>query len=275
MSNEERALPRTIVTDVAFGESIRWHEGRVWFCDWIGHEVISVAPDGGDRTVHVRLEASPICIDWRTDGSLLIVEGAAHRLVEHDGSGELNPVADLSEISDRTWNEVVAHPSGRVYVNGIGYDMMAGESPTSGQIAVVEPDGSARQVAEGLEFPNGMAISPDGRSLVVAESHAGRLSVFTIAEDGALDDRQTFANIEGSAPDGICMAPDGSVWYADVPNQCCRRVAEAGAVLDTIEVDRGCFSCALSPDGTLFIVAADFDETTFTVSNGVVLASST
>lgn len=263
---------RTLVSGVAFGESARWHEGRVWFCDWVSREVISVAPDGSDHRVHAQPDGAPVCIDWGLDGKLLVVDGSNHLLLERDNGEGLEVVADLSDISDRPWNEVAAHPSGRTYVNGIGFDMMTGEPPATGQIAVIEPDGSVRGVADGLEFPNGMVITPDGTTLVVAESYAGRLSAFSISDNGDLEDRWTFAEVKGSAPDGICLAPDGSVWYADVPNQHCQRVAEGGAILDTVDVGRGCFSCALSPDGTLYVTAAVFDDDTFTTSDGVVIA---
>lgn len=271
----EAGSTRVIVSDMAFGESVRWHEGRVWFCDWVDGDVISVAPDGSDRRVHAHLDGAPICIDWRPDGGMLVVDGASHLLLQHDDTHGLNVVADVSDISDRPWNEVAAHPSGRAYVNGIGFDMMGGEQPTTGQIAVAESDGEVRQVADGLEFPNGMVISPDGETLLVAESYAGRITAFTITGDGSLTDRRAFAEIEGSAPDGISLAPDGSLWYADVPNQHCRRVAQGGSVLETIDVDRGCFSCAISPTGTLYIAATVWDEHTFTSRSGVVLAVET
>lgn len=264
--------PLTIATGVAFGESVRWHGDRVWFCDWISREVIRVSRDGSDHQVYTATQGAPICIDWRPDGTLLVVDGGNQQLLEHDDSDGLALVADLSEISDRTWNEIATHPSGHIYVNGLGYDMMSGEPPKPGQIAVIDSGGDVRQVADGLQFPNGMAISSDGTTLIVAESHAGTLTAFTIAQTGDLEDRRTFAAIDGSAPDGICLAEDGSVWYADVPNQHCQQVAEGGAVLDTVPVDRGCFSCALSPDGTLFIAAAVFDEQTFATSDGIILA---
>lgn len=264
---------RTLLSGVAFGESVRWHDDRVWFCDWVDQVVVSIAPDGSDRRVHARLDGAPICIDWRPNGSLVVVDGAGRRLFEKKDAGDMAETADLTNISEGAWNEVAVHQSGQVYVNGIGYDMMAGEPPTSGQIAVVETDGSTREVATDLQFPNGMVITDDGMTLLVAESHAGKLTAFTIDDAGNLSDRRTFAEIEGSAPDGICLAPDGTVWYADVPNRHCRRVAEGGTVADTIEIDRGCFSCALSPDGTLYIAAARFDMDTFAASDGVILAA--
>ena len=186
-----------------------------------------------------------------------------------DGVDGLELVADLVAISDAPWNEIATHPSGRVYVNGVGFDMTAGDAPTSGHIAVIDTDGSVRQVADELAFPNGMAIAAAGAQLVVAESHAGRITSFTIAPDGDLTDRATLAELPGDAPDGLCVAGDGTIWYADVPNRHCRRIGLDGTVIKTTTADRGCFSCTLSPDGDLFITANVWDEHTFTTRRGV------
>lgn len=154
-------------------------------------------------------------------------------------------------------------------MNGIGFDMMAGESPTTGQIAVVESGGETRLAADDLAFPNGMALDAEGRTLAVAESHASRITAYTVTESGDLTDRRVFAEVPGSAPDGICFAPDGSLWYADVPNRHCRRVEEGGRVLDTVESDRVCFSCALAPNGDLYITATIWDHETFSTRRSV------
>lgn len=263
------AEPALVVDGIAFGESVRWHDGRLWFCDWIDGDVISVASDGADRTVHAHLDAFPLCVDWDRDHRLLIVDGAGRQLVVMI-EGERRVLADLAEVSDKPWNEIAAHPSGRIFVNGIGFDMMAGEEPASGQIAVVETDGSIRRVADGLAFPNGMVVSGDGSTLLVAESQAGRITSFSIGEHGDLGPPVVFADVPGSAPDGLCLAPNGSVWYADVPNRRCQRVADGGEVMETITFDRGCFSCALSPDGALFVAATVWDADTFATRRGVV-----
>lgn len=257
-----------IVRDIGLGESPRWHQGRVWYCDWLDRTVISVDPDGGDRLVHARVDGFPICIDWDLDGRLLIVEGAQRQVVR-DGVDGLELVADLTAVSNAAWNEIVTHPSGRVYVNGVGFDMIAGDEPTTGQIAVIDEDGAVREVADDLTFPNGMVVVADGARLVVAESHAGRITSFTITPDGDLTDRATLAELPGSAPDGLCTGDDGTIWYADVPNRHCRRIGLDGTVIETITADRGCFSCTLSPAGHLYITANVWDAHTFTTRRGV------
>lgn len=221
--------------------------------------------DGSDRTQHGRFDGFPVCIDWDRGGTLLVVDGAGRRVVVPGSSGGADDrvVADLALLSDAPWNEIVSHSSGRCYVNGIGFDMLAGDAPSTGQIAVIDTDGSARLVASDLAFPNGMVITADGSRLVVAESHAGRLTSFAVADNGDLVDRSIFAEITGSAPDGLCLGDNDTIWYADVPNQHCRRIAPGGAVVETIGVDRGCFSCAPAPDGGLYITANVWDEHTF------------
>jgi sugar lactone lactonase YvrE len=123
---------------------------------------------------------------------------------------------------------------------------------------VVTPDGSVRQVADGVAFPNGMAVTPDNSTLILAESYGKRLTAFEIAADGSLVNRRLWADLQDGVPDGICVDAEGAVWYADVPNQRCVRVREGGEVLQTIKLDRACFACTLGgPDGTtLFLTAA-------------------
>ncbi|HEX9864359.1 MAG TPA: SMP-30/gluconolactonase/LRE family protein [Acidimicrobiia bacterium] len=266
--------PQVLVDGIAFGESVRWRDGRVWYCDWIDGTVCSVSPDGLDPTTHAKVNGLPICIDWTDKGELLIVDGSKGEVLKQADSGALSQLADLSSVSDRPWNEVAAHPSGRIYLNGIGFDMMGGEPPSGGLIAVLEADGSVRQVVDDLEFPNGMIITQDGSTLIVAESYAGRLTAFTITADGVLIDRRVFAAVDESAPDGISFTKnEDAVWYADVPNRHCRLVREGGEVLKTIEVDRGCFSCAIGEDDRLYIAATVWDDQTFASRRGRLLAS--
>jgi sugar lactone lactonase YvrE len=126
----------------------------------------------------------------------------------------------------------------------------------------VTPQGEARKVADGLAFPNGMAVTPDNSTLILAESYGNRLTAFDIAADGDLYNRRVWADLgDGRYPDGICLDEEGAVWYADVPNKACVRVRGGGEVLQAVQADRGCFSCALGgADGkTLFIVAADWN----------------
>ena len=248
-------VPRVLLSGVAFGESPRWHDDRLWFSDWGTREVVTVDLAGRRDVVH-RMTTFPFSLDWLPDGRLLVLSSGLQRR-EPDGS--LVPHADLSALGP-AWNEIVVDGRGNAYVNQVGFDLMSGAEPASGTVAVATPDGSAREVADDVWFPNGMAVTPDGSTLIVAESYRNRLTAFDIDPAGDLSGRRVWADLGTDVPDGICMDADGAVWYADVPNRHCVRVQEGGEVLQTVTVDRGCFSCALGgPHGrTLFIVAAEW-----------------
>lgn len=170
--------------------------------------------------------------------------------------------ADLSGLADYSWNEIVVDGRDNAYVNNIGFDFPGGE-PAPGTIALVNPDGSVRQVADGLWFPNGMVVTPDNTTLIVAESYTHKLTAFSIAADGGLSDGRTWADLDEGVPDGICVDAEAAIWYGDVPHKRAVRVREGGEVLQTVELDRGCFACALGgADGrTLFLVATEWKGT--------------
>ncbi len=236
----------TFAAGLRMGESPRWHDDRFWMCDWLAGEVLAFDADGS-REVVTRVEGLPFSIDWLPDG----------RMVTSTRDG-VRVGADLAPYGaqGRPWNEIVVDPAGRVFVDMPGAP--PGQEPKPGILAVVLPDGTSRMVAEDLWFPNGMAVSPDGSTLIVAESHAHRLTAFSIGEDGDLGDRRVWADLgDGAAPDGICLDAEGACWYADVPNRRCVRVAEGGQVLQTVDADRGCFACMLGGDDgrTLHVVA--------------------
>jgi sugar lactone lactonase YvrE len=252
------STPRTLMTGLAFGESPRWHEDRLWFSDWSVREIMAVDPNGRSEVV-LSVPSAPSCIDWLPDGRLLVVSGGDGLLLRRELDGLLVTHADLSGLSAHAWNEIVVDGRGRAYVNNIGFEFGGEFAP--GTVAMVAPDGSARVVAEGIAFPNGMVLTPDNSTLIVAESYANVLTAFDIAPDGLLN-RRVWAELGDGVPDGICLDAEGAVWYGDVPNKRCVRVREGGDVLDTVELDRGCFACALGgPDGkTLFMVAAEWPD---------------
>ncbi|HEX6419926.1 MAG TPA: SMP-30/gluconolactonase/LRE family protein [Acidimicrobiales bacterium] len=251
--------PTTVMTGIAFGESPRWHDGRLWFADWGTQEVVSVGPDGAREVVLSGL-AGPISIDWLPDGRLLAVAGAEGRLLRREPDGSLATHADLSALSAHAWNEIVVDARGNAFVNTIGFDFATGQDQASGSLAVVAPDGSVRPVADRVSFPNGMAITPGGGTLILAESYANRLTAFDVDPDGSLANRRVWADLGDGCPDGICLDAEGAVWYADVPNARCVRVREGGEVLQAVQADRGCFACMLGgPEGTtLFVMAREW-----------------
>jgi sugar lactone lactonase YvrE len=259
----------TLMTGIAFGESPRWHEGRLWFSDWGAGELIAVDLAGSSEVV-ARVQSFPFCIDWLPDGRLLIVHSQDRLLLRREADGSLATHADLSDLGGGSWNEIVVDGRGNAYVNGAGFDLMAGEEPRPGIVALVTLDGTARRVADGVAFPNGMAVTPDNSTLILAESYASRLTAFDIAADGALSNRRVWAETGADHPDGICLDAEGAAWYADVGNRHCVRVREGGEVLQTIDLDRGCFACMLggADRRTLFVVAREWHGTDFSKGMG-------
>jgi sugar lactone lactonase YvrE len=239
---------KILMAGLAMGESPRWHEDRLWFSDWGAQEIIAIDIEGRSE-VAVRVPfALPFSIDWLHDGRLLIVSGREGLVMRRQLDGSLVTHTDLRNLSDQIWNEIVVDGRGNAYING------------GPGIALLTPDGSIRQVADSFAFPNGMAITPDNSTLIVAESHGKKLTAFDIAVDGTLSNRRVWADLGSGVPDGICIDAQGAVWYADVPNKRCVRVREGGDVLQTVDADRGCFACMLGGPNrrTLFIVATEW-----------------
>jgi sugar lactone lactonase YvrE len=216
-----RSEPRVLLSRLAYVESPRWHNGRLWFAHWGTGEIVAVGLDGRSEVVGHGPPGLGWSIGWLPDGRLLVTgEGLERR----DPDGSIVPHADLSELSG-DWNEIVVDGRGNVYVNG-RCDFNPGEGEAPGIIALVTPDGSVRQVADGIAFPNGMVVTPDNSTLIVAESFAGRLTAFDIAADGDLSNRRVWA--EGIGPDGICLDAEGAVWAQMFAGNACVRVREGG-----------------------------------------------
>ena len=251
---------RVLLEGLGMGESPRWHDGRLWFSNWGTNEIVAVDLEGASEVMGPGGGGSGWAANWLPDGRMLVTGGELTR-VEPDGSRVLH--ADLSDISPHGWAEITVDGRGNVYLNTINFDfadfsdlLAGGEAP--GKIALVTPDGEAREVADGLAFPNGMVVTPDNATLIVAESFARRLTAFDIAADGNLSNRRVWADVTG---DGICIDAEGAVWCSDVgPEEggVVLRVRQGGEVLDRIELDRPCYACMLgSDDGrTLFMVVA-------------------
>src|SRR5919204_1078966 len=211
MPSKESSMPelQTLMTGVALGESPRWHDGRLWFSDWGAQEVVAVDLEGKSEVI-VRVASLPFCIDWLPDGRLLIVSGRDRLLLRREPDGSLVTHADLSGLSDHPWNEIVVDGRGNAYLNNIGFDFPGGEF-VPGIVALVTPDGSVRQVADGVAFPNGMVVTPDNTTLILAEPYSNRLTAFDIATDGSLSNRRGGGALDGGVPDGIFLAPGNAL----------------------------------------------------------------
>lgn len=247
-----RGMTKILVDGLAYGESARWHDGRLWLANWGTGEVLAIDADGKrEVVVTVPPDTIPFSIDWTPGGALLVIAGTTLFQLKDD---VLVPYADLRGLAD-LFNEIVVDSRGNVFVNGGWFDFSQ-----PGVVVVVTPDRQARQVADGIRFGNGMAITPDDSTLIVAESYAGQLAGFDIAADGSLSNRRVWADLPDGHPDGICLDAEGAAWYADVPAQRCVRVQEGGEVLETVDLDRGAFSCMLGGPGgtTLYMLSAQW-----------------
>ena len=251
---------KTLMTGIAFGESPRWHDGRLWFSDWGVGEVIALDIEGNHEVMaSLGQPAFPMCIDFLEDGRLLVVDAGERKLLRQEPDGSLASHADLSAAAPLGCNEIVRDGRGNIYLNEAGFEFPGGEFKP-GTILLLTPDSESRTVGEGVAFPNGMAITPDNSTLICAESYGKKLTAFDIGDDGGLSNQRVWADLGDGVPDGICIDAEGAVWYGDVPNKNCVRVAEGGEVLETIDLDHGCFACMLGgPDGkTLFMVGQEW-----------------
>jgi sugar lactone lactonase YvrE len=251
---------RTLLTGRGLVESPRWHEDRLYFSDWSAGEVLAVDLAGHSKVV-ARVKSLPLCTAWHPDGSLVIVSSRDGQLLRLRSDGYLVTYADLGRPG---WNDIVIDGYGHTYVNRAGFNPMAGEAFQPGFVCQVSLKGAVRQVADDIAFPNGMAVTGDNSTLVVADSYRHHLVAFDIAADGGLSSRRIWADLGDGTPDGICADAEDAIWYADVPGKRCVRVAEGGTVLQTVNLDRGAFACVLGgPERTtLFIVAATWQGMT-------------
>ena len=257
MSIQNHPLLQQLMGGLAFPESPRWHDGRLLVSDWGAGEVIAAGLDGRTEVV-AKIESFPMCIDHLPDGRLLIVASSERRILRREPDGALVTHADLKDFGEYPWNDLVVDGRGNAYVNNIGFDFPDGQV-APGTIVLVTPSGSVRQAAEGVLFPNGMVVTPDNATLIVAESYGSKLTAFEIAADGSLSNARTWAEVEDH-PDGICLDADGAIWYGDVGTSRAVRVREGGEVLQTIELDWGCFATMLGGPArrTLFLVANEW-----------------
>ena len=239
--------PETLLDGLAFPEGPRWHRGRLWFSDFYSHRVIAVDPAGEAETV-CEVPNQPSGLGWLPDGSLLVVSMRDQSLLRM-ADGALAPYADLSGHARYWCNDMVVDATGRAWVGNFGFNRHEGEKPRSTALVRVDPDRSCHIAARGLWFPNGSAITPDGRTLIVAETRARRLSAFEIGGDGRLANRRIFAETATMYPDGICLDAEGAVWVADPHNREVVRFRDGGAVAGRIRLEgRGPYACMLGGD---------------------------
>ncbi len=253
--------PRLLADGLTMVESGRWHDGRLWFAHWGTGEVVAVDLAGHTEVVAPGRDTLGWSIAWLPDGRLL-VSGKELTRIEPNGAAVRH--------SAQGGNELVVTAVGQVYINGADFDFLGGAAPEPGWIRLIGPDGTVRDVAGDIEFPNGMVITPDGSRLVIAESFAGRLTAFDIGDDGSLSERRTWA--DGLGPDGICIDAEGGIWaqtadtaaHTQDPSAAAGavvRVLDGGEITHRVETDLPCFACALGgPEGRhLFLLCNEFE----------------
>jgi len=256
---------KVLLEGLAFGESPRWHDGKLWFSDMFAHQVMTVDLEGKTEII-VEVPGRPSGLGWLPDGRLLVVSMTDKRLLRLDPDG-LTEVADLSGLASGDCNDMVVDALGRAYIgnSGLGTDLKQSKLGPA-EIIMVTPDGDMRVVATGMILPNGPVITPDGRTLIVAESFGSCLTAFDIGPDGSLAGRRVWASLgNGVHPDGICLDADGVVWLANPGGNEVIHVREGGEVTNRVKVSTQAFACMLGgPDRrTLFILTAetwDHDE---------------
>jgi len=262
----------TLISGLSFTECPRWRDGRLYFSDFYTHRVLAVALDGTVETV-AHVPNQPSGLGFLPDGRMLIVSMLDRKLMRLEADGSLVVHADLSLMVEYPLNDMVVDADGRAWVGNFGFDLHGGAAACATVLICVEPDGQARVAAEGIGYPNGTVITPDGRTMIIAETLMSRLSAFPI-EGGVLGERRTWAKFgevpETSdvgeliaalevTPDGICLDAEGAVWVADALHARLLRVAEGGRILEEISTNEmNPFACMLGgEDGrTLFVCLA-------------------
>ena len=244
-----------LLDGLKFGEGPRWHDGKLWFSDFYAHRVATVDLDGRDETI-VEVPQRPSGLGWTLKGELLVVSMLDRRVLRFDGKA-LHLYADLAALAPGLCNDMVVDAAGRAYVGNFGYDRHNNAPPRNTRIIRVDPDGRAASVGGEIHFPNGMVITPDGRTLIVAETFAHRLGAFDVGADGALANYRVFAALDGVYPDGICLDAEGAVWVTDARGQRVLRVLPGGRIAQAVDTgERRSFACMLggADRRTLFVI---------------------
>ncbi|MSP41868.1 MAG: SMP-30/gluconolactonase/LRE family protein [Alphaproteobacteria bacterium] len=248
---------KILMDGLCFPEGPRWHEGRLWFSDMHGPQVIALDLNGVSEVI-ATVEGRPSGLGWLPDGRLLIVSMLDRKLLVRGHDGKLSQHADMSHLASYDCNDMVVDGQGRAYVGNFGFDLINRAPRKNAEILLVTPDGRVSLAADGIQFPNGTVITPDGKTLIVGESMGACLTAFDIAADGSLGNRRLWAKMEKAVPDGIALDAEGGIWVASPISNACLRVIEGGKVTDRVEVENQAFACALGgPDRkTLFIATA-------------------
>lgn len=252
---------KTVVSGLSFAEAPRWHDGALYIADMFGNRVLRIKADG-DFSVAAQFNSPVSGIGWLPDGRMLVVAMHERQVLREEGSGFVVH-ADLSKIATHHANDMIVAADGTAYVGNFGFSIKPLRFPRRAVLAMVTVDGGVSKACKKMWFPNGMAITPDGRTLIVAESGAFRLLAFDVGDAGILSNRRTWAQFKrGHAPDGICIDEEGAAWVALAHQKQFVRVHEGGAFSACIDVPDTALACVLGGDDrkTLYMMtSADLD----------------
>jgi sugar lactone lactonase YvrE len=251
----------TLAAGLFFPEGPRWHEGRFWFSDFYSRTVYSVDLEGDLRAEIELTDDQPSGLGWLADGSLLVVAMTSRTVRKVGVDGQLTTHAALADIATHHCNDMIVDSHGRAYVGNMGFDLQdfldthGGRGifdeprPVPASLAMVEPDGRVHRVANGLSFPNGMAITADGSTLLVAQTTGFEITVFDRHADGTLTNRRVWADLLTATgkiwPDGICLDSGGGLWVADGAGSGVHRIVEGGDVTSTVDAGQPAYACVL------------------------------
>lgn len=269
----------TLTDGGGFFEGPRWHEGRWWASDFYRHTVFAYDTSGRTEEV-MTVEAQPSGLGWLPDGSLLVVSMRDHRVLHRDLDGTVTELADVGEHCGGLMNDMVVDGQGRAWVGDFGFDLMAGGTPQPASLKRIDPDGTVTVAATDLLFPNGSVVTPDGRTLIVGETMGARYTAFTIADDGTLTDRRTWAELPALAPDGCSLDAEGLIWSADGLGKRCARIAPGGEIVEEVVPpnDLAAYACMLGGDDgrtLLMCCAPDYFESNRANAREAVLLTTT
>jgi sugar lactone lactonase YvrE len=253
---------KILTEGLVFGEGPRWHEGKLWYSDMHARWVTTVDLTGHTERI-VEVPNLPSGLGWLPDGRLIVVSMRDRQLLRLDGK-KLTKHADLSKLASFDCNDMVVDGLGRAYVGNFGYDLHGNGQREPAELVLAMPDGRARVVARGLEFPNGTVITPDGKTLIVGESFGAKLTAFDVENDGSLVRRRVWAAVENMVPDGICLDAEGAIWVASPLSEEVLRVREGGAVTHRFRPSLRPYACMLggADRRTLFVVTAETHDPT-------------
>lgn len=256
MSKKITLRTEVLLEGLLFPESPRWHEDKLWFVDMDSHKVMTVDLNGNTETILQRTEQVS-GLGWLPDNRLLVVSMGDNILLRLDPEG-VNVVADLNKFNTVLCNDMVVDKKGRAYIGNFGFDYFNNKPFAPTKLILVEPDGAARVVVDNMAFPNGTVITPDDKTLIIAETFAAKLTAFDVMADGSLTGRRVWANLKSLPPDGICLDAEGGIWVAAPGRRRVVRVIEGGQITHIVKIENDAYACMLGglDRKTLFVATS-------------------